>query len=75
MPAEIKEETMPMPTEPKVEQPKVEPSPPAEQQQPRPSSVASRAGTPTIWDQFRILGDQYSRMADIDGWQQKWEWV
>jgi hypothetical protein len=33
----------------------------------RPPSVTSRAGTPTIWDQFRILGDQYSRMVNIEG--------
>jgi hypothetical protein len=45
------------------EQPATEPPP----ETGRPPSVTSRAGTPTIWDQFRILGDQYSRLVDIEG--------
>nr|CAD2204984.1 unnamed protein product [Meloidogyne enterolobii] len=35
-----------------------------EEELPRSSSATSRPGTPTIWDQFRVLGEQYSGADD-----------
>uniref|UniRef100_A0A914HWE5 Uncharacterized protein n=1 Tax=Globodera rostochiensis TaxID=31243 RepID=A0A914HWE5_GLORO len=32
----------------------------------RPKSAASRIGTPTIWDQYKILGDQFSKYGSLE---------
>uniref|UniRef100_A0A183BNL5 EGF-like domain-containing protein n=1 Tax=Globodera pallida TaxID=36090 RepID=A0A183BNL5_GLOPA len=32
----------------------------------RPKSAASRIGTPTIWDQYKILGDQFTKYGSLE---------
>ncbi|KAL3108412.1 hypothetical protein niasHT_015334 [Heterodera trifolii] len=39
---------------------------PDEREEERPKSAASRTGTPTIWDQYKILGDQFAKYGSLD---------
>ncbi|KAL3090964.1 hypothetical protein niasHS_007339 [Heterodera schachtii] len=39
---------------------------PDEREEERPKSAASRTGTPTIWDQYKILGDQFAKYGSLE---------